>query len=117
MHRSLERRLAALEQATTPPDERPMITIVVYDETPDRIVRMVTVPVGPSGDTLDYRQALRRLYGARNSRNGTPTFGRLTHSFKAALPSFRVRPRALAHSRGQCGYTRSCRSGTNCALC
>ncbi len=49
MHRSLERRLAALEQATTPPDERPMITIVVYDETPDWIVRMVTVPVGPSG--------------------------------------------------------------------
>ncbi len=69
MHRSLERRLAALEQATTPPDERPMITIVVYDETPDWIVRMVTVPVGPSGDTLDYRQALRRLYGV-DDHNG-----------------------------------------------
>ena len=53
----VRRRLAALEQATLPPDERPMITIVVYDETPDRMIRRVTVPIRPSGGEIDYRKA------------------------------------------------------------
>ncbi len=57
MRRSLERRLNALEQATVPPDERPMITIVVYDETPDRVIRRATVPIRPSGGEIDYRKA------------------------------------------------------------
>ncbi len=63
MYRSLERRLAALEQATTSPDECPLITVVVYDETPDRVIRRVTVRMGTPDGALDYRQALRRLYG------------------------------------------------------
>ena len=54
--RDVRRRLAALEQATVPPDERPMITIVVYDETPDRVIQRVTVPMGASGGEIDYRK-------------------------------------------------------------
>ncbi len=53
----VRRRLAALEQATVLPDERPMITIVVYDGTPDRLIRRVTVPMGPPDGPIDYRAA------------------------------------------------------------
>ncbi len=60
--RSLARRLAALEQATTPRDESLMITIAVYDETPDRIIRTVTVPMGTPDGEMDYRKAGWMLY-------------------------------------------------------
>ena len=62
MRRSLERRLTPLEQAMAPPDVWPLITIEVYDGTPDRVVRRVTVPMGPPSGELDYRKALWMLH-------------------------------------------------------
>ncbi len=64
MHRSLERRLATLEQATLPPDERPMILIQPIDmDTGQPVGAAVPVPMGarrPSAP-LDYRDAIRAL--------------------------------------------------------
>ncbi len=72
MHRSLERRLAALEQATVPPDERPMITVVVYDEPLDRVVRTVDVPMGTPGGELDYREKSPGISARRTMRETHP---------------------------------------------
>ncbi len=68
MPRSIARRLALLERATAPDTpERLMITIVVNNETPDRIVRTVDVPLGIPGGALDYRNIAWYLRSASDA--------------------------------------------------
>lgn len=74
MHRTLDRRLAALERQAAPPTEDETIIIVAYDDGPDEIgPSPFNVPGGiqirPGIRVIDYRQGLEAL-APREMRDG-----------------------------------------------